>query len=142
MNCWPIPAAPCVRVYLSDPYADQLGGDEARHLLAAAFANHLAGVEPQLSWGTLYDVACVRQLHDLADLLLAADGRALPPAEHLPPEAEALAMEAARVAERIRREAATLQLGVVVSRATVSRRSAVRAGRPLAGTDGGGAEAG
>ncbi|MGW1546631.1 hypothetical protein [Streptomyces sp. NPDC002346] len=99
-------AAKFISRYLDEPYETLLGGEEAHHLLATAFADRVCPPSGhRISWTDCYDSADLYPLTWKARLLLTPGGAALPPAEHLMGEARERAVAAGALAERIKSEA-------------------------------------
>lgn len=88
--------------HLDEPHETLLGGEEAHHQLATAFADRVCPPSGhRISWGDCYGAADLYPLPRKARLLLDTAGKPLPPAKHQAGEAREAAVAAGKLAERI-----------------------------------------
>ncbi|MEU8473734.1 hypothetical protein [Streptomyces hygroscopicus] len=91
---------------LEEPYETLLGGEAAHHLLATVYADWVCPTSGHvIPWDDCYAAADLYPLPRKAGLLLEPDGTPTPLPDHLTGEARERALEAGRLAERIRRDA-------------------------------------
>ncbi|MFE7237223.1 hypothetical protein [Streptomyces sp. NPDC057580] len=98
-------AAKFISRHIDEPHETLLGGEEAHHQLATAFADRVCPPSGhRISWDDCYRSADLYPLPRKARLLLDASGKALPPAGHQTGEARDAAVAAGKLAEQIIRE--------------------------------------
>ena len=99
-------AAKFISRYLPEPRETELGGELAHHLMATVHADRCCPPSGHsISWPDCYASADQLPLTLKADLLLEPDGEPRPIPSHLTGEQQVRAVEAGRLAARIRREA-------------------------------------
>ncbi|MER6601228.1 hypothetical protein [Streptomyces parvus] len=99
-------AAKFIGRFLPEPHETDLGGEEAHHLIATVHADRACPPSGHsIGWNDCYLSADILPLTWKADLLLEPNGSPRPIPDYLTGEAWERAVEAGRLAARIRREA-------------------------------------
>ncbi|MFD4763374.1 hypothetical protein ACFWOJ_32355 [Streptomyces sp. NPDC058439] len=90
------------KIHKSTSKDELLGGEEAHHLLATAYADRVCPPTGHgISWEDCFASANLYPLIWKASLLLDIKGASLPPAEHLAGDDQQRAVAAGKLAERI-----------------------------------------
>lgn len=99
-------AAKYISRHLGEPHETDFSGEEAHHLIATVHADRACPPSGhRIGWNDCYLSADMLPLTWKADLLLEPNGDPRPISNYLTREARERAVEAGRLAARIRREA-------------------------------------